>query len=424
LADVPDLVFLSHRIPYPPDKGEKIRAWHFLRYLAERYRVHAAFFIDDPEDIRCLPKLEQICASVEWRPLRPNYARFRGLAGLVDGAPLTRGYFRDSRLQRAIDRIIRDHRPTHAFVFCSAMAPYVERHRFSRCVIDMADVDSAKWRHYATVTSGLSRVVYSREARTLLALERRVSRFADRVLFVSGAEADLFRRLAPEAASRVGHISNGVDTQHFDPLRHYPNPFDGAPAIVFVGAMDYRPNVDAVEWFAARVMPMLRSAVGPPSFWIVGAHPAAAVRRLAAKDIRVTGRVADVRPYLAHAAAAVAPLRIARGIQNKVLEAMAMAAPVIVTPEAREGLEACRAEVIEASTASQFAEKIRGLLLDGEAARQLGRLARERVRDDFGWQSSFDALDRALEPDLSAVSDPDRDALSRSIRRRFSIAAR
>jgi len=161
--------------------------------------------------------------------------------------------------------------------------------------------------------------------------------------------------------------------------------------------MNYRPNIDAVVWFVHEVMPGLRHIVDRPSFWIVGSNPSAAVQRLACADVHVTGRVEDVRPYLAHAAAVVAPLRIARGIQNKVLEAMAMAAPVIVTSQAREGLEACGDdELIEANTAQAFADVIRRLLIGDGAA--IGGRARERVRRDFSWQSSFEALDAQLEP--------------------------
>jgi sugar transferase (PEP-CTERM/EpsH1 system associated) len=395
-----DLLFLSHRIPYPPDKGDKIRAWHFLRHLAERYRVHLACFVDDPDDARFVPKLEEICASVCWRPLVPLRAKLRSLRSVLSGAPLTRGYFRDRHLKKEIERIIAQHRPERFFVFSSAMAPYVEPHSAARCVIDMVDVDSEKWRQYAEETSGLSRIVYAREARTLLALERRAASSADSVVFVSRSEADLFRRLAPEAVPRVHHINMGVDSVYFDPAQHFANPVAGTPAIVFVGAMNYRPNVDAVVWFVTEIMPSLRSLADRPSFWIVGSNPSAAVRHLAGADIHVTGRVEDVRPYLAHAAAVVAPLRMARGIQSKVLEAMAMAAPVIVTPQAREGLEACGDdEIIEAKSAPAFAEAIRLLLLGGGAA--IGRRARERVRRDFSWQSSFAALDAQLEPKRS-----------------------
>jgi len=409
-----DLLFLSHRIPYPPDKGDKIRAWHFLRHLATRYRVHLACFVDDPEDAQFVPKLQEICASVCWRPLVPLRAKLRSLPGILSGAPLTRGYFRDRCLKKAIDRIVVQHRPQRFFVFSSAMAPYVERHHAARQVIDMVDVDSEKWRHYAKGTSGLPRIVYAREARTLLALERRAATSADSILFVSRPEADLFRRLAPEAASRIFGINNGVDSVYFDPARRFANPFAGTPAIAFVGTMNYRPNIDAVVWFVHEVMPGLRHLADRPSFWIVGSNPGAAVQRLACADIHVTGRVEDVRPYLAHAAAVVAPLRIACGIQNKVLEAMAMAAPVIVTPQAREGLEACGDdELIEANTAQAFADVIRRLLIEGGAA--IGGRARERVRRDFSWESSFEALDAQLEPGCGEARETTKPRLAANL---------
>ncbi|HEV2098801.1 MAG TPA: TIGR03087 family PEP-CTERM/XrtA system glycosyltransferase [Stellaceae bacterium] len=393
-----DLLFLAHRIPYPPDKGEKIRAWHFLRHLAGRYRVHLACFVDEPRDAQFISTLEEICASVCWQPLRPIGAKLRAVLRAVGGAPLTRGYFADLRLRQGVDEIVARRRPQRFFVFSSAMIPYIERHRAARCVIDMVDVDSEKWRHYAEETSGLVRIVYAREARTLLDLERRMVQFGDSVLFVSRAEAELFRRLAPETAPRVHHISNGVDTDYFDPALEFADPFGGAPAILFIGAMNYRPNVDAVEWFAREVMPMARALAERPSFWIVGSNPTDGVRRLAADDVHVTGRVEDVRPYLAHAAAVVAPLRIARGVQNKVLEAMAMAAPVVATPQAREGLDACRDdEIIEAQEAAAFSEAIRRML-GGEGV-AIGRRARRRMQLDFSWARSFEALDAELDPE-------------------------
>jgi len=158
----------------------------------------------------------------------------------------------------------------------------------------------------------------------------------------------------------------------------------------------------------------MRHLAERPSFWIVGSNPSAAVQRLAGGDVHVTGRVEDVRPSLAHAAVVVAPLRIARGIQNKVLEAMAMAAPVIVTPQAREGLEACGDdELIEANTAEAFASAIRRLLFEGGAA--TGRRARERVPRDFSWQSSFEALDAQLEPGCAEARETTKPRLAANL---------
>jgi sugar transferase (PEP-CTERM/EpsH1 system associated) len=391
-----DILFLAHRIPYPPDKGDKIRAWNVLQHLASRHRVHLAAFIDAPEDVRGVERLQGICASVVWRPLSPRRAKLRSLTGLLSGAPLTQGYFGDRRLRAAVDRTVAQHKPSLFYVFSSAMAPYVAHHRGAPVIIDMVDVDSEKWRQYAETSSGLARAMYQRESRTLLALERRAAAVAEAVLFVSSAEAELFTRLAPEAAARTHSVSNGVDVEHFSPSLGFQNPLGGRPAIVFTGAMDYRPNVEAMVWFVEQVMPRLRARPGAPCLWIVGSNPSRAVLALADPDVRVTGRVADVRPYLKHAQVVVAPLQIGRGIQNKVLEAMAMGAAVVATPQAREGLDRCRDdEILTAATAADFAAMVSSIL-DGDPG-QTGARARARVVRDYGWQASLRTLDRLVD---------------------------
>ena len=400
-----DILFLAHRIPYPPDKGDKIRAWNILRHLASRHRVHLAAFIDEPEDIRGVECLERICASVFWRPLSPRLARLRSLTSLLNGAALTQGYFGDAWFSAGIDEIVARHRPSLVYAFSSAMAPYVAHHQGMRVIIDMVDVDSEKWRQYAATSRGLARVVYAREGRTLLALERQAAEAADAIVFVSRAEADLFTRLAPQAGARVHAVSNGVDSDRFCPSPDLPNPLGDRPAVVFTGMMDYRPNIEAMTWFVEQVMPQFRTSPTPPRLWIVGANPSRAVRALAGADVRVTGRVPDVRPYLAHAKVVVAPLQIARGIQNKVLEAMAMAAGVVVTPQVREGLDRCRDdELLTAATPAAFADAV-GRVLDGSAGR-IGARARARVVGDYAWRASLAALDRLIDGEVGELAVP------------------
>ena len=417
-----DILFLAHRIPYPPDKGDKIRAYNVLRHLAARYRVHLATFIDAPEDVARVPQLERICASVVWQKLSVRRARLRSLAGLLNGAPLTQFYFGDRRLRAAVEQLVAAHQPAFVYVFSSAMAPYVPDRRGARVILDMVDVDSEKWRQYAETSSAPARAVYRREGRTLLALERRAAARADAVLLVSRAEAELFTSLAPEAAARTHHVGNGVDVAYFDPSRAFANPLDARPALVFTGAMSYRPNVEAMEWFVEHVMPRLRTRATPPCLWIVGSNPSRAVLALAGPDIRVTGRVPDVRPYLRYAQVAVAPLQIGRGIQNKVLEAMAMGVPVVATPQAREGIDACTdGELLTATTPADFAAAI-GSVLDGDAG-PIGARARARVARDYGWDASLAELDRLLDAFEAA---PARSVAPRDIRHRphFRVSSR
>ena len=401
-----DIVFLAHRIPYPPEKGDKIRAWNVLQHLTARHRVHLATFIDAPDDVRWVEHLERVCASVLWRPLSPRRATLRSLSGLLSGAALTEGYFGDRRLHAAIEGVLARYSPSLIYVFSSAMAPYVPYRHSARVIIDLVDVDSEKWRQYAASSTGLARWLYAREGRALLALERRAARAADAVLFVSDAEAELFKRLAPEAACRTHGITNGVDAAFFRPVPEVPNPVGDRPAIVFTGAMDYRPNAEAMIWFVGQVMPRLRGHRPVPRLWIVGANPGRVVRALAGPDVCVTGRVPDVRPYLHHARAVVAPLQIARGIQNKVLEAMAMGAAVVATPQAREGLDRCRSdELLTAATPAAFAEALLRIL-NGEGE-EIGKRARARVALNYRWQDSLDALDRLVNTAMGEPAAPD-----------------
>jgi sugar transferase (PEP-CTERM/EpsH1 system associated) len=268
-------------------------------------------------------------------------------------------------------------------------------------VLDMVDIDSEKWRAYATTARAPMRQIWTREGRTLLALERRAAEVFDRSLFVSEEEAARFVELAPEARLRVDWVKNGVDLARFDPGEWHPRPYGPAPAIVFTGTMNYRPNVEAVCWFVAEVLQQLRRRDLAPEFFIVGANPAPAVQALAAlPGVHVTGTVPDVRPYIAHAAVAVAPLHIARGIQNKVLEAMAMARPVIASPEAFEGIRAIPdQDLLLASSAAEWARRV-GEVLDG-AHPGLGMAARRAVATGHDWNAALRRLDAVLEADTS-----------------------
>jgi sugar transferase (PEP-CTERM/EpsH1 system associated) len=265
-------------------------------------------------------------------------------------------------------------------------------------VLDLVDVDSEKWRAYAQDARAPMRQVWAREARTLLAFERRAAASFDRTLLVSEAEAAAFRRLAPDSAGRIDHVDNGVELSRFDPGLPSADPYSGQPpAIAFTGTMDYRPNVEAVSFFAREVMPLLR-AEREVGFHIVGASPSAAVRELASlPGVHVAGPVPDMRPYIAHAAVCVAPLRIARGIQNKVLEAMAMARPVVASPEAFEGVRAVAGrDLLVAEDAAKMARCVLEVLRGAHPG--LGAAARAAVTANHDWSGTLRRLDAAMRP--------------------------
>ncbi len=381
------LILLVHRIPYPPNKGDKIRSYHLLRYLADRYDVYLGAFVDDPADFEHADTLRQWCSDVFLDPLGALRSRARMLAGLVNGRPLSVAAYRSPAMRRWVRRTVQATGATRLVAFSTAMAQYADAMPAdSRRVLDMVDVDSDKWRQYGERRRGPLGWIYRREAQRLLACERAAATNHDIVTLVSSAEANLFRELAPESADRLLAISNGVDCAYFQPAAESSNPYaDDVRSIVFTGAMDYWPNVDAVTWFVNEVLPDVRSVCPDAVFHIVGIRPTAAVQALAARPgVEVVGAVPDMRPWLAHAQLIVAPLRIARGIQNKVLEGFAMARPVLATPNALEGLDLGSEYPLCAEHPETFAQLAVDVLRQGGGP--LGERMRAWVVDHYDWE--------------------------------------
>lgn len=397
-----EILFLAQRVPYPPDKGDKIRSFNLLKHLSRQNRVHLGCFVDDGDDWRHLPVLRQMCAGVELVPLERPRATMRALRAVATGGPATVSFYRDRRMAAWVETVLERRRPALAYVFSSAMAQYVVDSpvRPPRVVMDFVDVDAAKWASYAETRPWPLSWLYRREAATLLAHDRRVAGASDASLFVTDVEAELFRRLAPEADQRLAIVGNGVDLDYFSPSHRFDRPVKGSgPVLVFSGAMDYWPNVDAVTWFAEQAMPALRARHPDCQFVIVGSNPTPAVTALTRHaNVTVTGRVADVRPYLAHADAVVIPIAIARGIQNKVLEAMAMARPVVATPEVLRGIPARHGIHLQQAerTVDGFVAGLEAALAPPGPA--MAEAARAFVAARFSWQAKLASLAPILSP--------------------------
>lgn len=394
----PALLLLAQRIPYPANKGEKIRLLHILRHLAVTHDVHLGTLVDDPDDMQHIQAVRALCASAHFAVLDRKRARVTCLRGLLTGEALSVTFYNDAGLAAWVRETIARVHPGTIVISSSNMAPYVLDlpGAAARCVVDLVDVDSEKWRAYAETDRGPMRWVNRREWHRVRALEGRIARECRWCTFVSVPEAALFQSQHPEAAPRIRAISNGVDHVYFDPAAldqagAKAAPYDtGRPTYVFTGTMDYPPNIDAVTWFATAILPRIQVAQPRAQFVIVGANPAPSVCALARDGVIVTGRVADVRPYTAHATAAVAPMRIARGIQNKVLEAMAMARPVVLTSDALEGIDATPGtEILLADTEDGFAAACLGAGKAGE----VGLAARRRVVAHYSWPAQLQALD-------------------------------
>jgi sugar transferase (PEP-CTERM/EpsH1 system associated) len=365
------LLFLAHRAPFAPDRGDRIRSYHVLRHLAAQGPVHLVTFADRDEPV---PDLG--LASCTVLPLRKSRGRAL-IEAVASGRPVSLAAFADGAFSRAVDDVMAAHAPDAAYVFSGQMAQYVPP--AMPFVMDFVDVDSAK---FAALAKGAMAPLYAREARLLGRFERDVAERAAASLFVNRAEAALFGE-----APRVAVVENGIDTAFFRPGVVTAEP-EGA-AIVFTGQMDYAPNIDAVRWFVGEVLPLVRRQRPAARFAIVGRAPTAAVRALGEQPgVVVTGEVADVRGWLGAARVAVAPLRIARGVQNKVLEAMAMALPVVATAAAAEGIDDA-GTIAVADDPRDFAAAVVAALDD---AGDRGERGRAQVIWRYGWEAALAPL--------------------------------
>ncbi len=391
----PHILYLSHRIPYPPDKGDKIRSCNTLLHLVRRFRVHLAAFVDDPRDFRHEAHLKSLCESVTLVPLNKKAATLKSLRGLLSGEPLTLPYYRDARMSAAVAKA-RAAGLSAEIAFSSSMAQYLSAQSNAPRIVDLCDADSAKWSEYARRRSWPMNALYAREGRRLEAEETRIINWADASFAISEEEADLLGN-RDGVEKEVRWFCNGVDAVHFAPGAVTPG--EMRFSCVFIGAMDYWANVDAVLWFARDIWPTVRAARPDATFGVVGSDPARAVRALdGANGVSVTGRVADVRPFLEGAGIVAAPMRIARGVQNKVLEAMAMGKAVVSTPAGLEGIDAKMGEEAIASASPQvFAQELIRFLDDPDAARLIGEAARSRILADYQWPAQLARFDAAID---------------------------
>jgi polysaccharide biosynthesis protein PslH len=396
VASGTDILFLVHRAPWPPDRGDRIRSWHLFEALRKIAPVHVAAFADNADDVATASDM-----------LRPRAAsayvieRRQGRAGamvraLASGKPASLALFDSDEMRRHVTETLSSGRIGTIVIFSSQMAQYVSAASPHPVIMDFVDVDSAKFAAYAA-DDGFSpmRFVHAREGRLLAAWESRVARQAALSLFVSEAEAALFRSRFNGDASRIRVLENGIDLDRFNPAADM-SPIDrpAGPLVVFTGQMDYRPNVEAVSWFVQACLPRLRARVPNAQFAIVGRAATAEVQALAAVDgVIVTGEVPDTRPWLAAAAAVVAPLAVARGVQNKVLEAMAMARPVIVSPSAGQGIDAeAGRELMIAAGPDEWIDACVDLLTNPPRGAAMGAAARARMIARYSWGATLAPL--------------------------------
>ncbi len=382
---VPKILYLVHRVPYPPNRGDRIRSFHLLEFLAARAEVHLAFLSEEPDPSDAIGALQEHCTRVEAVGLNRPMRWVRAAWSAARGRTATEGLFRSPRLAKTIRDWSEQTRFDAVVVFCSSMVQYLDAPGLEGVptVVDLVDVDSQKWLDYAEKAGGLKRFLYRLEGRRLRRLEGSLADRVDAVTLVSPEEVEIYRTF--RQTDRVHAIANGVDLDYFRPEE--PGETDESQRLVFVGALDYRANIDGVEWFCRNVWPELHRRRPEATFTLVGSNPLPDARRLAElPGVELAADVPDVRPYLARAGVVVVPLRIARGIQNKVLEALAMGRPVVASPPSLEGLDVePGVDLLQADEAGQWIENIEKLLDNRELRRRLGESGRTHVEQDRCW---------------------------------------
>ncbi len=436
------ILFLAHRIPFPPDKGDKIRSYQTLKYLAARHEVHLVCLIDNKRDLRAAEELRRTLPHLVYEELRPMPQRLRMITALYQNRPLTVSYFYLPRLQRKLDALVARERFEALFVYSSTMAEYVRDAKIPKRIMDFCDLDSQKFKQYAEVSAPPFSWLYRFEGRRLARYEREAARNFEHVLFINPEERLLFEQnrggkntalmsngvdftqyegsALPEASSEnpppvassknspleggQGGVARNDEVEKFSCAKNTPRtPLKGGiaarPYLAFTGAMDYLPNVDAAFWCAREIFPKLRAAVPELEFYIIGGNPSRKIRKLhdPHNGIHVTGYLPDLRPLLKGARVFIAPMRIARGMQTKILEAMACNVPVVTSANAARGIGAKpEHELLIAGTAAEYVEQVLRLLRPHEEHERLRRRALAFLRAQFDWEKNLAVLDRLL----------------------------
>jgi sugar transferase (PEP-CTERM/EpsH1 system associated) len=404
-----DILFLCHRLPYPPNKGDKIRSHALLKHLASKGTVHLGCFVDDRGDLAHLEAVRRMAGGeCHFEFIGPLTKMARAARAVIEGQAITIASFTSPALKDFVARLFREKSFDDVVVFGSAMAPYLfapecEPHRV---LFDMVDVDSDKWLQYSANSSGVLKWLYHREALMLLETERAAASRFGKTLLVSEFEADTFRKIAPESRNKIGSLTNGVDVSYFAPSE-FDSPFPaGECPLVMTGHMGYRPNYEGALWFAREVFPLVRQSVPNARTYFVGTSPPPALQAAAGPDIVVTGEVPDVRPYLRFAGAVIAPLRMARGVQNKVLEAMAMTKPVVATWEATRALGVSSGTHLWVANDPQHFANAVVSALKGSDRDRISQAGHDYVIQNHGWKPLLRRLDSELDGVRDRGADP------------------
>ncbi len=435
------ILYIAHRIPYPPNKGDKIRSFNEIKYLSTNHEIHLACLADDPKDLIHEDELKKYCKTVKVVLINPKIAKLKTIIYLFTKKPLSVPYFYSTKLQRTVDQLLSTNSFDVIFCFSSPMAEYVFKSKLpvsgfskldntsnqqpatgnqqqatsnqqpaTRIIMDFVDVDSDKWTQYARYAGWPLSWIYRSESRRLAQYERKVAKSFDHSIFVTAAEKRIFKNKNPHIKNIIV-IPNGVDLEYFSPQfnqkpetsNYQPATRNKQPVLLFTGAMDYFANVDGVVWFTKEILPLIKREIPEAKLFIVGSNPTREVLSLNDHNgVVVTGFVKDIRPFYEIADVSIIPLSLARGIQNKVLEAMAMKVPVVATSRAFEGINAApHRDLLVEDEPGAFAQAVVRLLRDSSVRNELRNNARRVIEANYSWPRNLAKLNEIIAPTSS-----------------------
>lgn len=386
------ILFLTHRVPYPPNKGDKLRAFNILKYLSKNYSISLLCLADNAEDLNYGNELRKYCKSVNIIPINKFWAKMRSLFCLFSKLPLTLAYFYSRKLKKLVKEKVESENFDVIFIYSSSMAQYALGINGIPKIMDFIDVDSDKWGQYAQYAKFPQKIIYKVEQRRLKRYEEIIANSVEHCIVTSKIEAEVFRSFIP--GMQISAISNGVNFEYFK-----PNSFNyEEKRLIFTGQMDYFANVDGILYFNREILPLIKKKIANVKLYIVGNKPAKDIVNLAKEDVVITGFVEDVRSYIQKSAVCVVPLRIARGIQNKILEAMSMGVPVVTTSQACQGIDVCPGEDIFIEDSPEgFANRVIDLLKDRDLRKQMAMRGRKTIEAKFKWNKNLEQIDKILQ---------------------------
>lgn len=389
-----NILFLSQRVPYPPNKGDKLRSFNEIKFLSQRHKISLICLTDNEGDLQHRGELEKYCHSIEIVFLPAYHSKIRSLFYIFSKRPFTLSYFYSKQLQSIVHRKLQENTYDLIFIYCSSMAQYVEHVQVIPKVIDFVDVDSEKWAQYTVYAKFPNNYIYQLESNRLKKYEKYIAKTFQHCLLVSEKEVEDFRNLISPCFTMTS-ISNGVESKLFQPSSEQYDP----TSLVFTGVMDYFANVEAVLYFSRDILPSIQKAIPDVKFYVVGSKPTEKLRNLAKdhKNIIVTGYVDQVQPYVQKAAVFVAPMIIARGVQNKILEAMAVGVPVVTSSLGFEGITAVPGkDIFVEDHPANFARRVVQLMKDSELREKVSVNARKVIEKNYNWNKNLTKLQKIL----------------------------